>query len=61
MPRRRATALAVVRLSPVNMTMHTPSAVSAVRASAVVAFTGSAMASIPAAGSVAVDLDLTKV
>ena len=51
-PRRcralRATASAVVRLSPVSMTTRMPSAASAFSASGVVALIGSAMASTPA-------------
>ena len=49
MPSRRATACAVVRLSPVSMTTRMPSAASAASASGVVALTGSAMAMTPAA------------
>ena len=48
MPRRRATACAVVRLSPVSMTMRMPSAASALSAAGVVALIGSAMAMTPA-------------
>ena len=48
MPRRLATASAVVRLSPVSMTTRMPSAASALSASGVVALTGSAMAMTPA-------------
>ena len=55
MPRRRATASAVTRLSPVSMTTSMPSARSACRASGVVSLTGSAMAM--SAGDRAVDAD----
>ncbi len=48
MPSARATASAVVRLSPVSMTTRMPSAMSALSASGVVALTGSAMATRPA-------------
>ena len=48
MPSLRATALAVVRLSPVSMTTRMPSAASAFSASGVDALTGSAMANSPA-------------
>ena len=47
MPRRRATACAVVLLSPVSMTTRMPSWVSACSAAGVVDFTGSAMARMP--------------
>src|SRR5215207_4750910 len=47
-PRRRATALAVVQLSPVSMTTRMASALRPARASGVEAFTGSAMAMAPA-------------
>ena len=49
MPSRRATALAVVRLSPVSITTRMPSALSAASASGVEALIGSAMARTPAA------------
>src|SRR6476646_10173319 len=48
MPSFCATAIAVVRLSPVSMTMAMPSAFSASSAWAVLSFTGSAMAMMPA-------------
>src|SRR5664279_2798174 len=48
MPRRLATASAVVRLSPVSITTRMPKADSALSASGVVALTGSAMAMTPA-------------
>ena len=48
MPRLRATAFAVVRLSPVSMITLMPSAASAFSASGVDALTGSAMANSPA-------------
>src|SRR5712691_6757834 len=47
MPRRRATACAVVLLSPVSITTRKPSWVSACSAAGVVDFTGSAMARMP--------------
>ncbi len=49
MPRRRAMACAVVRLSPVSMTMRMPSARRASSAAGVDALTGSAMAMTAAA------------
>ena len=49
MPSLRATACAVVRLSPVSITMRMPSALSACSAAAVVALIGSAIAITPAA------------
>ena len=48
MPSLFATASAVVRLSPVSMTMRTPSSRSVFKASAVVALIGSATAMSPA-------------
>src|ERR1035437_83043 len=48
MPRRLATASAVVRLSPVSITTRTPSADSAASAVGVVGLTGSAIAMTPA-------------
>ena len=48
MPSLRATASAVVRLSPVSMTMRMPSARSASSAAGVVALIGSATAITPA-------------
>ena len=48
MPSFCATAIAVVRLSPVSMTMAMPSAFSASSACAALSFTGSAMAMMPA-------------
>ncbi len=48
-PSRRATAWAVVRLSPVSMTMRMPSACSSWRTGAVEGLIGSAMAKLPAA------------
>ena len=52
MPSRRATASAVVRLSPVSMTTRMPSAFRAASASGVEALTGSAMAKTAAGAPV---------
>ena len=58
MPRRRATASAVTRLSPVSMTIRRPSARSALSASAAISLIGSATPTSPAARpSIATNID----
>ncbi len=57
MPSFRATAIAVVRLSPVSMTIAMPSALRRSSAGAAVSFTGSAMAMTPATFAVDGDED----